>query len=260
MLGKLIKHELKNTGLIASLLCVLTIVIGFATGIFFRIIIIPDLIDEELSTLLFILGITGVIIALSSINMAMTIYLVVHYYKSLYTSQGYLSFTLPATITEVVSSRIIVSCIWSILSSISIIISTISALFIVMIGNIDSSILTELQTELYNEFGAFENTIIATILVSAISSIMMYIFCISIGQLWSKHKILGAVLCYIVLRIVTGIILTIMNFNTIFNPYDTTRNVFFNRVFSTSIVYSIVTIIIFCVTSIYVSNKKLNLD
>ena len=272
MLGTLLKHEFKNTWMVMTLTCAVTIVLGIVGGLFFRIVASPELIEKDFSVIFITLGITGVIILLTSLNMVTTIYLVVHYYKNLYTSQGYLTFTLPATITEVVSSRIIVACIWSMAFSLSMGLCILFGTLI--IGTLpDLDEVREVLLEIYKQllydpdsvniiWGIIEFTL--TIILGNISKLLTYFFCISIGQLWSKHKILGAVLCYFGTSFALGIISTAISFGRmIINPnyYDTVDSFgFLTRYMSKGIIYSIITIVIFWVASVVTANKRLNLD
>ena len=272
MLGTLLKHEFKNTWMVMTLTCAVTIVLGIVGGLFFRIVASPELIEKDFSVIFITLGITGVIILLTSLNMVTTIYLVVHYYKNLYTSQGYLSFTLPATITEVVSSRIIVACIWSMAFSLSMGLCILFGTLI--IGTLpDLDEVREAMLEIYKQllydpdsvniiWGIIEFTL--TIILGNLSKLLSYFFCISIGQLWSKHKILGAVLCYFGTSFALGIISTAISFGRmIINPnyYDTVDSFgFLTRYMSKGIIYSIITIVIFWVASVVTANKRLNLD
>ena len=43
------------------------------------------------------------------------IYMIRYYYKTIYQTQAYLSFTLPAKITEIVNSKILVTFIWALI-------------------------------------------------------------------------------------------------------------------------------------------------
>jgi hypothetical protein len=272
MLGTLLKHEFKNTWMVMTLTCAVTIILGIVGGLFFRIVASPELIEKDFSVIFITLGVTGIIILLTSLNMVATIYLVVHYYKNLYTSQGYLSFTLPATITEVVSSRMIVACIWSVAFSISMGLCILFGTLI--IGTLpDFNEAREVIAEIYEDllydpdsvniiWGIIEFTL--TIILGNLSKLLSYFFCISIGQLWSKHKILGAVLCYFGTSFVLGIISTSISFGRMLinpNSYDNLDSFgILTRYMSKGIIYSIITIVIFWVASVVTANKRLNLD
>ena len=270
MLGKLIKHEFKNTWMAMALIYAITIFLGISGSIFFRILNSYGHLTESWRAFWNMAGFLGAVAALSALNMIVIIFLVVHYYKNLYSSQGYLSFTLPATATEVVSSRIIVSCIWMLLFYVSVFISITSSLFL-MLQLPEFSNLCQGIKEFFNElahssslgsFVGFITLLVFSAILSTFANLMQYFFCISIGQLLHKNKILGAVICYIGTSIVLGIIVNFISFGSIllnsFNDTEST-NFIYNYIARLS-VYSIVLILIFYFTSIFVANKKLNLD
>ncbi len=270
MLGKLIKHEFKNTWMAMVLIYAITIFLGISGAIFFSILNSYNFLPEPWLEFWNMAGFLGAVAALSALSMIVIIFLVVHYYKNLYSSQGYLSFTLPATATEVVSSRIIVSCIWMMLFYVSVFISFTSA--ILLISQFPAlSDFSQAMTEFFDELIKSSSSVIfirtVTLIIfatmfSAIANIMQYFFCISVGQLWHKNKILGAVICYLGTSIVLGVVSGFINFGSLFfTSFSGTESsdFFFNYMLKNAI-YSCVLILIFYFTSIFIANKKLNLD
>ncbi|RKM55288.1 hypothetical protein D6853_11255 [Butyrivibrio sp. X503] len=265
MLGTLIKHEFKNTWMIMTLICSVTIAIGLVGGLFLRYLVASESLDADIGEFLLAFGILGLVMVLSALNMATVIYLVVHYYKSLYTSQGYLSFTLPASITEVVSSRMIVGCAWSALVSLSM------GLCIFALVAIPGGLpyVKEFADELMSVSEDYNIASLAiqcglTWILRSFASLMTFFFCISIGQLWSKHKILGAVLCYFATSFVLMIVSFSINYgNLFFSPeslagYDGFS--YLTDMLGKTLIYSLSLIAIFYGGSIFTSNKQLNLD
>ncbi|SKB47372.1 hypothetical protein SAMN06296386_101136 [Lachnospiraceae bacterium] len=270
MLGKLIKHEFKNTWMAMVLIYAITIFLGISGSIFFGILNSCDFLTEPWREFWNMAGFLGAVAALSALNMIVIIFLVVHYYRNLYSSQGYLSFTLPATATKVVSSRIIVSCIWILLFYVSVFISFTSAMLLMSQFPAFSDFcraMREFFDELIKSSSSaifirnFTLAIFATML-SIIANLMQYFFCISIGQLWHKNKILGSVLCYLGTSIVLGVVIGFINFGSLlltsFNGTES-PNFFFYYMLKNAL-YSSVLILIFYFTSVFIANKKLNLD
>ena len=267
MLGKLIKYEFKATWMVMTLACAVLIGSGLFVGLIGKFISLSDSNLSTMQELLIIFGIGSYIILLSSMVALSTVYLIVHYYKSLYTPQGYLSFTLPASITEVVSSRIIVGCIWASAAAISAGLSITAAAVLSQdarevlefLGDMYSTIIDEIGMADAN-FIIFE--IILYLIISSIQKIMMYDYCVTVGQLWSKHKIIGAVLCYFATSFILGIISVIGQYGLMFTSsmFDPTYENAFTSIITRSMIYSIVLCAIFYFVAIFVSNKKLNLD
>jgi hypothetical protein len=272
MLGKLIKHEFKATWMIMTLICAVLLGTGLVGGFTLRSFVTLDDITD-IQTLFLSFASMFFIILLVSMALLSTVYLVVHYYRSLYTSQGYLSFTLPASITQVVSSRMIVACIWTIVSALFL---AICISLIVIIGSAQYfpyvlDFFNEAVSELMEEVGSatFYRLLIQylfIVILGLISRIMLYFFCISVGQLWDKHKILGAVIAYFATTFVLGIVSTFISvgYYGALSAFSYSDYYDLNRMLSTYMlryfIYSLVLIVLFYVGSIVISNKKLNLD
>ncbi|MCR4903556.1 MAG: hypothetical protein K6A23_11910 [Butyrivibrio sp.] len=284
MLTMLIKHEFKSTWKIMGLICAVLVITGIISGIFLSFVPLNADIenDKAAAALGFSLtfGFITYLIIVISLSVLSTGYLVIHYYRSLYTSQGYLSFTLPASIPEVISSRMIVGCIWSLISGLCL--SICIALPILGLSKASNMMLYDFFYEMADVFELtnapfliVEYIILAVF--STVSTLFMYYFCISVGQLWQEHKIVGAIICYFATNIVLKIFSAIASISTgsstgslgfgmftIEKYIDASGEImmqdFFNATFISGIIYNIITIIIFVLVSIYISNKKLNLD
>ena len=190
--------------------------------------------------------VTLFILILPALATLAAIYMIRYYYKTLYSEQGYLSFTLPASITKVVSSKMIVVFIWAVAY-------VISALPSFFIGE-------ELVDKLYNPFyktttlganiSAFSAILyfMLVLLLVVLSQVMALFFCMSLGQLSTKHKLRNTVLSYMGV----GMVSLIFFFN-IFSKDETVW-------LPASIIYTLILIVVFYFATIKVMNKKLNLE
>jgi len=109
MLGKLLKHEFRATGRIMGPLYLVLLVLSFGANFSIR------LLNSSGSRLLNILG--GLVIAAFSFGIVavcvMAIVLMVNRFRTnLMSEEGYIMFTLPASVHELVWSKIIVSTAW----------------------------------------------------------------------------------------------------------------------------------------------------
>ncbi len=211
MLGKLIKYEFKATGrmilpLYAAIIAVTLInkmmfsfnAQNFAFGI-------PQTVSMMIYVLL--IGAMFVITLLVMIQ---------RFYKNLMKDEGYLMFTLPVDSVSHISSKLIVSFVWIILS---IVVSLLSVFILAYEPGIFNAI-----AQFFGVF--FERTkalgigpditviIIEGILyltIALMSSILMIYCSISIGQLFNQHKVAGSFVAYMgiymLMQIVNSIIL-----------------------------------------------------
>lgn len=271
MLGKLIKHEFKATWKVMAIICAVLIGTGIVGGFTLRSFVVQDDMTDIQALFLTFISMFFIIL-LASMALLSTAYLVVHYYRSLYTSQGYLSFTLPASITQVVSSRMIVACIWTIASSLCFVICLVlvtvlgSAHYLPYITEGIDEIITDIKDSVgITMFYTYLIQYFLILILGIISRIMMLFFSISIGQLWEKHKILGAVIAYFTTTFVLSIISTFMSIGyygslAAIDSYYSSVDSFLSPYLLRCLIYSIVLIVLFYVGSIAISNKKLNLD
>ena len=115
MLGKLIKHEFIDNWKLLVLLDGLTIIVGAILGLYINALLNAD--DYSNSTpLIMTMGFTLYVLILPSLGTITLIYIGVRYYKSLYSSQGYLTFTLPATTNEILFSKMLVAYIFELIN------------------------------------------------------------------------------------------------------------------------------------------------
>lgn len=272
MLGKLIKHEFIATWKIFLLLNIVAVVAGGFAGIVCANVPNLEHAPDALAILLS-MGLIGYIFLLVAIAVLCTAYLVVRYYRSLYTSEGYLTFTLPATTTEILSAKMLVSFIWDLITTICIGISVglfmlgLSTLMARTGGYTFGEFFGEIFEFAYDTFG-FEQGIVAAgyiaeSMFSMILTMMTFFFAISLGQLWQQHKILGSVIFYFVIRFVTGIITAFINvgtgtFSLLFTAGDSAD--FLARNMWLSLGLSVVLSIVMYFGCIFVTDRKLNLD
>lgn len=265
MLGKLIKQEFKATYKIILFVLALTLVFG----VLGRFIFTSTLLSANPNTVQLITGATFVILYIGLIfvvSFACQLYIAVRFYRSLFSSQGYLSFTLPVTPTQLLHSKIIVGSIWGISS-----IATIfSALFITCYT---PTVAAMFQTAFMNDatLNSFFiqmicYTVITTIL-GVISGQIMIFSCICIGQLFNKNRVVASIvtygIMYTVLQIITSIITFAMNFDYVFSTSTTYSSTYtteyFTNTFSQTFVISIILGIVTYVVCHYIMNKKVNL-
>jgi hypothetical protein len=270
MLSKLLKHEFTATWKVPVALDALLIVLGIMA--YFVITGIPMVESTGVYILLFaLIGIyyIGIIAA----NIIMQVYIVMRYHKNLYTEEGYLTFTLPVTTNSIINAKVIVGYVWEILS----LICTLGSLFIAASGvlnsvDVSSAELQEFANELMSIFGVtdprFITAMILTVVISPLSSLLALYFSVTVGQLWQKHKILGAVFCYIGLYILNQIIGQVSLFSSGFyglmgdaaTEFDSIFSTIYASMLTTTAIVQGILAVVYYVACIMITKKKINLD
>ena len=208
MVGKLIKHEIKSY--LRTLLPVQAVLLGM--GILTRFVQFFESdstaygISFWSSLILFIISIVASLLLTFIIG-------IVRFYKNLFTGEGYLSFTLPVTPGQQLFTKALVSFLFSVITIIVILISSIIA----MGTDVSIEVLKAvgyLLGKLFEETGVANGLfyiieVLLLILVAIICGYLLIYACISIGQLARKNKILAAVGVYFGYSVVLQIIGTL---------------------------------------------------
>lgn len=269
MLGKLIKHEWNATMKVllpANAVLILITIIG-------RIMLGTKLFetDNEVIMVIGTLSLTLYILSLFTVSIACSIYLAVRFYKTVYSDESYLLHTLPVTTHEIICSKTLIGSIWIIITSIFV----MGSAAILIFGSIDPADMQSLYREMANgietyfagsSFAAIVILMIFMFISSAVYSILWIFLSISLGQMMTKHKVLGSFIAYGALYFLMQIITTISMFA--FGIWKKAMDLssaeavidYFNAVFIMSLVITLV----FSVASYFVTNymmkNKLNLD
>ncbi len=220
MLGKLLKHDFKATGKV--MLPLILILIGVtALGcllVSFRVLQRVELLPL---TMLLLIAYILMVITLSTVT---SIYLIVHFYRNMFTAQGYLTFTLPASPWSLLHSKVIVGFVWSM---VIMVLSFLSAfllfgaasrfrLFSVdMTGLFQTTVningeSTAINVAVWDIFGYPPSVLLALLvlllLVSCFYSVATGYGSVAIGQLYSRHKVVGTVLALLANYLVTQLL------------------------------------------------------
>lgn len=285
MLGKLIKYEWRGLRLpLTIMMIVLAGTMILTCGV---ILTINPKLDETLAwysgvalTLSFLLYYFGII----GCTLGTTLIVVVRFYKTCYTDQGYLTHTLPVTTPQLLNSKLIAAIAIQLLMLLAIV---CSIFIIVQVGihHIFSLIPDYTYAELRHEFwelsphildsfeeefgirlGLFLTYIIVCSLIGIISNIVTLFGCVSLGQLYAKHRIVGAIAAYFVLQFVLmifGNLTTIPMYTKLLTgAYAANTTVF--DILSPTMNLSLLTTVLLAVgmyfVNLHMMTKKLNLE
>lgn len=219
MLKKLFAHEWKDTWRLVGLMNLIVIGLTIIGSVFLSNKTLKNAVGEnEMLAVAAVLYLVFYIVSVFALSFIVSIYFYIRFYKNLYTDQGYLMHTLPVSSHALIWSKTLVAVIWSVISIFVIWIAVFSLMFAAM----SPSDRTEFIQDITYAFQSVEwdARIIVIILefvvmmaVSMLMSVFMGYAAISIGQLFKKQKVLGAVGIYIGLYM---LIQTIMSYSSMF--------------------------------------------
>lgn len=271
MVKKLFKHEFLAWLKIMSVIYIVMVTFSAAFRIF--------LCFENDSVAYEIISVLGVVIFTLFLTMCICfcpIFSVVRFYKNLFTGEGYLSLTLPVTAAQHIWVKALTSAAMTALTTLG---AALSAT-IVMAGDVLTEvikaaayIMKQIPGEYTSHIPAFCLEILIAMLVSCVFGPMLYYACICIGQLFRKHRILGAVgvyfgyyyLCQILGSVALGAFAIAGEAgagDVIVDSVPTTAEMLgmYHGMFCTGILWTVGIGMIYFVICHHILSKKLNLE
>lgn len=227
MLGKLLKYEFKSTSRVLWFLYAGLIIVSLLFGIVMRFQLDFDAkpagsLDFELlpsgSGIIMTILITALtliwFLLVYAIFITTTVVIVMRFYKNMLGGEGYLMHTLPVKTSSLIMSKLITSFCWMVIAGAVVVISTlILGLSSGIIGQIQKTVgwsaVVEGLKYGFGMIGVNGWSLLLLIIISTISTIIMYYACMAIGNLANNHKFLFSVLAYVGIQIVLSIIVTV---------------------------------------------------
>ena len=213
MRGKLIKHEFKDTMRLVLPMCGF---IAVLTPIFSLMMSLGNNYDEDAGaarSVVFGSGIAGYFLLLFGLIIITQILIVMRFYRTMASTEAYLTFTLPAKPGQIIFAKWLVAMIWYIISCIVAIVSILIVLLIatpITFQNIGYAL-----SKLY-EFIDFSNLLTILLLglfafISLSVSILQMYASVMIGQLARTHRVALSIGVYLGLSQGVQIVLAILS-------------------------------------------------
>lgn len=134
-----------------------------------------------------------------------SIYAVVRFYKNMFSGEGYLTLTLPATADEHIWAKLLSAVLFNFISVVAFVVSfAIFAAGDVFKEVVEAALYLIKDAEWYYilEFAL-------SVVVGMVSNLLLYYACLSIGQLFKKNRIAGAIGIYFAYNLALQILSTI---------------------------------------------------
>ncbi len=208
MVKTLMKHEIKAVS--RGMLPVVLILLGMA--FFTRILQFfesnSDTYDIVFGSAAFMLGAAIVISLIMSVVVS-----VKRFYTNMFTGEGYLTMTLPVTVTEHILTKLAVAVLTVIVTVVAVIvaisIATMGEVFVEIVKSVDY--LAEMYFERMGGHGvAYIFEVLIAGIVLAASQLLLYYACISLGQRAKKNRVAAAFGCYFAYYVITQILGTVL--------------------------------------------------
>ena len=234
MFTKLLKYEWRNSRGLLGILCGCILGIGLLASVALRFIIetAENAVDDAValaiipSSLFLFLAFLSVAV----LTAAVPLVLLYRFYKTRFTDQGYLTFTLPAKTSDIFLSSAMNILIWEAITFCTILLAFIAVIGIGIPGWASEELPEGILPYLYDEYSDVYNLsslaiAIASILINCAYSIIVPMCSIVIGAVVAKkHKILAAIgICYgisIVNSVISGIISGVVQVSIMMGSVD----------------------------------------
>lgn len=219
MLGKLLKYDMRY---VARLMPFMYLV-AFVLSLFTSLIVFSI---SKLSEMSFILVMTVPFLLLALVVVAYSglIMVAMRIYKSLYSDEGYLTFTLPVTPTQLIWSKILLYVIWELMGIIVAIICIALPILTALFTFADQSFFDAIKYFIdilwytFKEMFAADNfsmvmmivVWVLFLLISFLSAPIAILFSFSVGQFANKHRVISAIGIYFAYSMVLSILFSIL--------------------------------------------------
>lgn len=277
MLGKLFKYEFKNT---AKVMLAIYGVLVFATllvsiGSSMEAMQGVNLTDvPPVVELFFAASVLMYVLSIFALFTVSYVYLCIHFYKTMYSDQGYLTHTLPVKPVTLFNVKLVTSLVWMILTAVLFALSIFAFLIGASRGEIFSSEVAGRMAEIIKyefvpifgmTFGQFPLFIVLSFIISCLSYLLMIFASISIGQLFTGHKIAGSfaagVVIYMVQQLIGTIVILVTGFSTFLDfEIATFSDILLAPPMIISMVISVLFAVALYVICIVMQTRHLNLD
>ncbi|MCI6552736.1 MAG: hypothetical protein MR430_04215 [Lachnospiraceae bacterium] len=213
MLKKLLKYDWTLYWRTPAIINIFLLIIT-GVGVIFLISPLWKL-DDQLLEYLKVLAGFFYVVSIFAGSMAVTIYIAIRYYKNLYTDEGYLTNTLPVAPWQIILSKLLISVAWNLITGIVVMLS-VFALFMAFLRTFDSDGVQEVLRNApeimqflldFLDMNAFTLILFSVVytVISTTFSVLMIFSAIALGQLFTGHRVAGAVLWYILQYVVVQI-------------------------------------------------------
>ncbi|MBQ2802966.1 MAG: hypothetical protein IJF07_03610 [Lachnospiraceae bacterium] len=291
MLGKLMKYEWKSLSKICSIMLLSIAVVTVIGCVLLSFpgtmaVFSDDSTYTELQTMAlaftFMISFMLYMFMLVGITYGIMIYIGVHFYKTMYTDQGYLSHTLPVTPNQLFLSKTLTSGLWYMLIMVATLISIFALIFSFAAGMMGSEgySIGEMFAELINELSTADMEaelgmsmfhycafMLFSMLIGPFTAVIMIFGALTIGQLSKKYKAMMGILAYfgimvinMIVNMIAQMVATIGSTVSMMSNPDAVTTMNMGSIYDSSMIVSILMAVILYFVSYYILNHKLNME
>ncbi len=202
MFGKLIKHELRASGRTMLPVLIAMPALGILSNFACR------LVTSDSGAVRFLSNLTLVIFGLVCICACFSAFavMVIRWYRSVHSAEGYLTNTLPVSVHGIIWSRLIVAAVYFIVSiavlAVSVLLMTLSREFIKDVGDLIVMIVELDTADLHEAAVHIGIAMVVSAVIFAMAKCLQFYAAISVGHAFDSRRWLMSILAYGVLDVI----------------------------------------------------------
>ena len=211
MLRKLLKHEFRATGRIMGPLYLVLLVTALCANFSTRVM---DSADNRLLNILGTLVVMAFVVAIIGVCFMSFALMLQRFYRNLLRDEGYIMFTLPASVHQQVWSKLIVSVVWFAASAVVVMLACVIAVyqvgFVMDFFRVMHRILENMTAYYALNGTAIALELLALCFVSGAAFALQFYAAMAVGHSFSNHKMALSVVFFFAFQFVSQIVGTVL--------------------------------------------------
>lgn len=215
MLGKLIKQEFRATRRVMLPLAAAVLVLAGLAG--YAAIMLNGEVDYKILDVLFLVIELGFVFSIFGICAVCFIMMIQRFYKNLLGREGYLMFTLPVSVDALVWAKLIVSCVWFVVTGVAVMLAMILMGVVSAAFAFDADTISRLWggfTDLVKLVGGghiagYALELIVMLFVASCTTCLQFYLAMAIGQCFANRKVFWSVVAFFGVSILMSVLTTI---------------------------------------------------
>lgn len=208
MFGTLMKHEWKSSWRVLGLINIIFVAATLFGCAFLGLDV--KFSNPQIKGYVNTILLTMYILMFVALMLIGTLYFVVHFYKNVYSSEGYLTHTLPVTHVQILNSRILISLIWMFITSVIGLLSVVALVFAYGKAQVIGPFREAFSMISQYHAGGVAACFMLLLFVSTLQKMLSYYFCISLGQLSNRNKVGWSIVAFVVLSVISSVAAQVM--------------------------------------------------
>lgn len=215
MLTKLIKQEFRATSRIMLPLAAAVLLLAGLAG--YSAIMLNGEVDYKILDVLFLIILVGFFFSLFGICAVCFILMIQRFYKNLLGQEGYLMFTLPVSVDALVWAKLIVSCVWFVVTGVAVMLAMILMGVVSAAFAFDAETISRLWggfTDLVKLIGGghiagYALELVVVFFVASCTTCLQFYLAMAIGQCFANRKIFWSVVSFFAVSILMSMLTTL---------------------------------------------------